>query len=101
MNVREIQSPAVAESDDSVLGSANFEKINGEDPADWSERLAPGTFAKVVTHSEGLWTRIFEDNGDTIRATMADNPFGGFAAFGDPVTYRRGKVREIQPPKAS
>jgi hypothetical protein len=59
--------------------------MNGEDPADWPERFEPGTFAKVVTHSEGLWTKIIEDNGETIKATMANNPFGGFAAFGDPV----------------
>jgi hypothetical protein len=97
-NVRDIQQPTVVVSDDSVLTPDDFEEMNGEDPADWPERFAPGTFAKVVTHSEGLWTKIVEDNGETIRATMANNPFGGFVAFGDPVTYTRGNVRDIQPP---
>lgn len=85
-------------SADTVLTPDDFEEMNGEDPADWPERFGPGTFAKVVTHSEGLWTKIIEDDGEIIRATMANNPLGGFAAFGDPVEYRRPNVREIKPP---
>jgi hypothetical protein len=29
---------------------------------------------------------------------MANNPFGGFVAFGDPVAYKRENVRHILPP---
>ncbi|HEX9228382.1 MAG TPA: hypothetical protein VF885_17410 [Arthrobacter sp.] len=87
-------------SADTVLTPDDFEEMNGEDPADWPERFEPGTFAKVVTHSEGLWTKIIEDNGETIKATMANNPFGDFAAFGDPVEYRRENVRDIQIPES-
>lgn len=83
-----------------VLSPEDFEEMNGEDPADWPARFEPGTFAKVVTNGEGLWTKIIEDNGETIRATMANNPFGGFATFGDPVEYTRENVRDIQQPAA-
>jgi hypothetical protein len=54
--------------------------------------------AKVVTHGEGLWTKIVSDDGESIRATMANNPFGGFAAFGDHVEYKRENVRHILAP---
>lgn len=54
--------------------------------------------AKVVTNSEGVWTQIIEDDGETIQATMANNPFGDFAVFGDPVAYKRENVRNIQSP---
>lgn len=85
-------------SKETVLAPEDFEEMNGEDPADWPERFLPGTMAKVVTNSEGLWTKIVEDDGETIQATMANNPLGGFAVFGDPVAYKRENVREIQPP---
>jgi hypothetical protein len=100
-NVRDIQAPASPVSADFVLTPGDFEEMNGEDPADWPARFEPGTFAKVVTHSEGLWTKIIEDNGETIRATMANNPFGDFAAYGDPVAYKRENVRDIQRPTHS
>jgi hypothetical protein len=73
----------------------------GEEPINWPERFAPGTMAKVITNTEGLWTKIIRDDGDTSQATMANNPFGNFALFGDPVAYRRGNVREIQAPTFS
>lgn len=85
-------------SKDTVLAPEDFVITTGEEPADWPEKLVPGTMAKVVTHGEGLWTKVIEDNGETIQATMANNPFGGFAAFGDPVAYRRENVRNILPP---
>ena len=80
------------------LNPEDFEIMTGEDPVDWPERFAAGSYAKVVTNGEGLWTQIIEDDGMTIQATMANNPLGGFAAFGDPVAYRRENVREIRPP---
>ncbi|MFB9714199.1 hypothetical protein [Arthrobacter methylotrophus] len=87
-------------SNDIKLAPEQFEIMTGEDPADWPERFEPGTMAKVVTHAEGLWTKIkiTEDDGETIKATMANNPFGDFAVFGDPVEYRRENVRNILPP---
>lgn len=80
------------------LTPEQFEIMTGEDPADWPKQFAPGTLAKVVTHGEGLWTKITSDDGETIQATMANNPFGGFAVVGDPVAYRRGNIRNILPP---
>jgi hypothetical protein len=80
------------------LAPAQFEIMTGEDPADWPATFLPGTMAKVVTHGEGLWTKIVLDDGETIRATMANNPFGGFAVFGDPVAYKRENVRDILTP---
>jgi hypothetical protein len=85
-------------SKDTVLAPEDFVIMTGEDPDDWPERFLPGTMAKVVTNSEGLWTKIIEDDGETIQATMANNPLGDFAAFGDPVAYRRENVRQILPP---
>lgn len=85
-------------SKDAVLAPEDFEIMTGEDPADWPERFAPNTMAKVVTNAEGLWTKIIEDDGETIQATMANNPFGDFAVFGDPVAYKRENVRQILPP---
>lgn len=80
------------------LTPAQFEIMTGEDPEEWPERFEVGTMAKVVTHGEGLWTKVISDDGETIQATMANNPFGGFAAFGDPVAYRRENVRNILAP---
>lgn len=54
--------------------------------------------AKVITNAEGIWTKIIEDDGEIIQATMANNPFGDFAVFGDPVAYKRESVRNIQAP---
>ncbi|KQN95367.1 hypothetical protein ASE96_04165 [Arthrobacter sp. Leaf69] len=54
----------------------------GEEPEDWPERFAPGSCAKVATNGEGLWTKIAEDDAEIIPATLANNPFGGFTAFG-------------------
>lgn len=88
----------VGMSADTVLTPEDFVITTGDEPADWPERLAPGSFVKVVTNGEGIWTRIVSDNGETIRATLANNPFGGFAAFGDPVEYRRENIRDIQAP---
>ncbi|MET4144121.1 hypothetical protein ABIB45_000988 [Arthrobacter sp. UYCo732] len=85
-------------SKDTVLAPEDFVITTGEEPAEWPERFAPGTMAKVVTHSEGLWTKITSDDGQTIHATMANNPFGDFAVFGDRVQYRRENVRNILPP---
>ena len=62
---------------------------SSEEPENWPERFAPGSYAKVVTNGEGLWTRIAEDDGETIQATLANNSFGGFGAFGDLVAYER------------
>jgi hypothetical protein len=81
-----------------VSSTTTLSSTAGEEPAEWPERFAPGTMAKVVTNSECVWTKIVEDDGETIRATMANNPFGDFAVFGDPVAYKRENVREIQPP---
>lgn len=83
---------------DPVLSPEDFVITTGDEPADWPERIAAGSFVKVVTNSEGLWTKVVSDDGETILATMANNPFGDFAAFGDPVVYRRENVRQIQPP---
>ena len=81
-----------------VLAPEQFEIMTGEDPEDWPATFRPGTMAKVVTHGEGLWTKIISDDGQTIQATMANNPFGDFAVFGDPVAYKRENVRNILPP---
>lgn len=85
-------------SEQTTLTPDDFVITTGEDPAEWPERFAPGTMAKVVTHSEGLWTKVVEDDGVTIKATLANNPFGDFAVFGDPVEYRRENVRNILDP---
>jgi hypothetical protein len=85
-------------SKDTVLTPEDFVITTGEEPEDWPERFAPDTMVKVVTHSEGLWTKVVSDDGEAIRATMANNPFGDFAAFGDLVEYRRENVRNILPP---
>lgn len=80
------------------LNPEDFVITTGEEPTDWPERFVAGSYAKVVTNGEGLWTKIVEDNGGTIQATMANNPFGDFAAFGDPVAYKRENIRGILPP---
>lgn len=85
-------------SENTVLSPEDFVITTGEEPADWPERFAPGSYAKVVTNGEGLWTKITSDDGETIQATMANNPLGGFAAFGDPVAYKRENVRDIKAP---
>ncbi|SDL53324.1 hypothetical protein [Arthrobacter sp. ok362] len=86
---------------DTMLGPEYFVITTGEEPADWPERFLPGSFAKVVTNGEGNWTKVTSDDGETIQATMADNPFGDFAVFGDPVTYKRENVRQVLPPTHS
>lgn len=84
-------------SKDTVLAPEDFELTTGEDPVEWPERFVPGTMAKVITNSEGIWTKITEDDGETIQATLANNPFGNFAVFGDRVEYKRENVRNILP----
>ncbi|WP_230854577.1 hypothetical protein [Arthrobacter terrae] len=81
-----------------VLTAVDFEIMTGEDPTDWPAQFIPGSMAKVVTNAEGIWTKIIEDNGETIRATLANNPFGDFASFGDPVEFTRANVRQVLPP---
>lgn len=83
---------------DPVLSPEDFVVTTGEEPADWPERLSPGSFVKVVTNGEGIWTKVVSDDGEAIQATMANNPFGDFAAFGDPVEYKRENIRDIQAP---
>lgn len=83
---------------DTVLAPEDFVITTGEEPAEWPERLAPGTMVKVVTNSEGIWTKVISDDGEIIHATLANNPFGDFAAFGDPVEYKRENIRNIQAP---
>jgi hypothetical protein len=85
-------------SKNTVLSPEDFVITTGEEPSEWPERFATGTMIKVVTNSEGLWTKVTEDDGETIQATMANNPFGDFAVFGDPVEYKRENVRNILPP---
>jgi hypothetical protein len=85
-------------SKDITLTPEHFEITTGEEPAEWPERILPGSFVKVITHGEGIWTKVTEDDGETIRATLANNPFGDFAVFGDPVEYKRENVRTIQQP---
>jgi hypothetical protein len=85
-------------SKETVLSPEDFVITTGEEPAEWPERLAPGSFVKVVTNSEGLWTKVISDDGETIQATMAYNPFGDFAVFGDLVEYKRENIRDIQAP---
>ncbi|WP_043794992.1 hypothetical protein [Pseudarthrobacter chlorophenolicus] len=80
------------------LTPEHFEITTGEEPADWPERFLPGSFVKVITHGEGIWTKVNEDNGEIILATLANNPFGDFAVFGDPVEYKRENVRTVLPP---
>lgn len=89
----------VGMSTNNALTTEDFAIMTGEDPAHWPERFASGTMAKVVTNAEGLWTEITEDDGETIQATLANEPFGGFASFGDLVVYRRENVRDILPPE--
>lgn len=74
----------------------DFVITTGEEPNEWPERFMPGTMVKVVTNSEGIWTKVISDDGETIQATLANIPFGDFAVFGDPVAYKRENVREIQ-----
>lgn len=85
-------------SADTKLNPEDFVITTGEEPADWPERIAPGSFVKVVTHSEGVWTKVIEDDGETITATLVNNPFGDFAVFGDLLAYKRENVRDILPP---
>lgn len=85
-------------SKDTVLTPEDFVITTGEEPADWPERLLPGSFVKVVTNGEGIWTKVVSDDGEIIQAILANNPFGNFAVFGDPVAYRRENVRDIQAP---
>lgn len=63
-------------SDQTVLNSEAFEIMTGEDPTDWPERFAPGTYAKAVTHGEGIWTKIVPYDGEAIRAALANNSRG-------------------------
>lgn len=44
-----------------MLTPEDFEIMTGEDPADWPERFATGSYAKVMTHGEGVWTKVIED----------------------------------------
>jgi hypothetical protein len=85
-------------SKETALSPEDFVITTGEEPAEWPERFLPDTFAKVVTNSEGIWTKIIEDDGETIQATLANNPFGDFAVFGDLVAYKRENVRQVLPP---
>lgn len=85
-------------SKDTVLAPEDFVITTGEEPEDWPERFVQDSFVKVVTNSEGIWTKIVEDDGETIRATLANNPFGDFAVFGDLVEYKRENVRQVLPP---
>jgi hypothetical protein len=85
-------------SKDTVLTPEDFVITTGDEPAEWPERFAPNSYVKVVTNGEGTWTKIVEDDGETIKATLANNPFGDFAAFGDLVEYKRENVRQILPP---
>lgn len=50
----------------------------------------------VATNGEGIWTKVTSDDGKTIPATLANNPFGDSAVFGDPVAYKHENVRIIQ-----
>jgi hypothetical protein len=88
-------------SKDIVLTPEDFVITTGEEPEDWPELVAPGSFVKVVTNGEGLWTKVVSDDGETIQATMANNPFGDFAVFGDLVEYKRENIRDIQAPTYS
>lgn len=85
-------------STNTKLTTEDFAITTGEEPADWPERFEPGTMAKVISHGEGIWAKISEDDGATIHATLANNPFGDFAVFGDPVIFTRENVRNILPP---
>jgi hypothetical protein len=85
-------------SENTVLAPEDFETMTGEDPDHWPAQFLPGTMAKVVTNAEGIWTKITEDDGEIILATMANNPFGDFAVYGDPVAFKRENVRDILPP---
>lgn len=85
-------------SENTVLNPEDFELTTGEEPDDWPERVSPGSMVKVITNSEGLWTEVISDDGSIIHATLANNPFGDFAAYGDPVAYKRENIRTIQPP---
>lgn len=84
-------------SQNTVLTPEDFELTTGDEPAEWPTLFAPGTMAKVITNGEGIWSKITSDDGETIQATLANNPFGDYAVFGDPVEYKRENVRNIQP----
>lgn len=74
-------------SNDIKLTPEHFEAMTGRGPADWPERFAPGTLAKVVTHFECFRTKITEDDGKTIKGVPDYSPFAGFAEHGGPVEY--------------
>lgn len=78
-----------------VLTPEHFAHIEGEDPAWWPARFEPGTNLKVVIPGEGIWATVVEDNGDTIKATLANQPFGFDANFGDMVEFLRTNVRDV------
>ena len=83
-----------------VLSPEDFVITTGNEPADWPARLAPSTLVKVVTHGEGVWTKVLDDDGDAIVATMDDDHTNGVASVGDPVVYRRVNVRDILLPES-
>jgi hypothetical protein len=64
------------------------------------EVVEPGVYAKVCITSgdcggERIWTQVTEVDGNEVKATLANDPFGLDAEHGDPLKYTMQHIYNV------
>ncbi len=59
------------------------------------EVVQPGVYAKVVIEGERIWTTVTDVDGVKVKATLANDPFGFDAEYGDALEYELRHIYNV------